>query len=49
LSVRQEALGLLLLENYWELWEQIVTNMKWGENSVPSNIIPAKTKYTNPG
>jgi hypothetical protein len=28
LSVRQEALGLLLLENYWEPWEQIVTDMK---------------------
>jgi hypothetical protein len=25
LSVRQEALGLLLLENYWEPWEQLVT------------------------
>jgi hypothetical protein len=31
LSVRQEALGLLLLEDYREPWEQLVTYMKWGE------------------
>jgi hypothetical protein len=49
LLVGQEALGLLLLENYQEPWEQLVTYMKWGENAIPSNIVPAKTKYTNPG
>jgi hypothetical protein len=49
LSVGQEALGLLLLENYWEPWKQLMEYMKQGESTVPSNIEPAKTKYTNPG
>jgi hypothetical protein len=49
LSVRQEALGLLLLENYREPWNQLVEYMKQGESAIPSNIKPAKAKYTNPG
>jgi hypothetical protein len=49
LSVRQEALGLLLLENYWEQWKQLIEYMKQGESTVPSNIVPAKAKYTNLG
>jgi hypothetical protein len=49
LSVGQEALGLLLLENYWEPWKQLVEYMKQGESTVPSNVKPAKAKYTNPG
>jgi hypothetical protein len=49
LSVRQEALGLLLLENYQEPWKQLVEYMKQGESTVPSNAEPAKAKYTNPG
>jgi hypothetical protein len=49
LSVGQEALGLLLLENYREPWKQLVEYMKQGESTVPSNIKPAKAKYTNPG
>jgi hypothetical protein len=49
LSVRQEALGLLLLENYQEPWKQLVEYMKQGESTVPSNVEPAKAKYTNPG
>jgi hypothetical protein len=38
LSVRQEALGLLLLENYREPWKQLVEYMKQGESTVPSNV-----------
>jgi hypothetical protein len=49
LSVRQIALGLLLLENYWEPWKQLVEYMKQGESTVPSNVELAKAKYTNPG
>jgi hypothetical protein len=49
LSVGQEALGLLLLENYWEPWKQLVECMKQGERAVPSNVKPAKAKYTKPG
>ncbi len=49
LSVGQEALGLLLLENYWEPWKQLVEYMKQGESELPSNVEPSKTKYTNPG
>jgi hypothetical protein len=49
LSVRQEALGLLLLENYQEPWKQLVEYMKQGKSTVPSNVEPAKAKYTNPG
>jgi hypothetical protein len=49
LSVGQEALGLLLLENYQEPWKQLVEYMKQGESTVPSNVEPAKAKYTNPG
>jgi hypothetical protein len=50
LSVGQEALGLLLLENYQEPWKQLMEYiMKQGESAVPSNIEPAKAKYTNPG
>jgi hypothetical protein len=47
LAVRQEALGLLLLENYREPWKQLMEYMKQGESAVPSNIKPAKAKYTN--
>jgi hypothetical protein len=49
LSVGQEALGLLLLENYREPWKQLMEYMKQGESTVPSNVEPAKAKYTNPG
>jgi hypothetical protein len=42
LSVRQEALGLLLLENYREPWKQLMEYMKQGESAVPSNIKPAR-------
>jgi hypothetical protein len=49
LSVRQEALGLLLLENYREPWKPLVEYMNQGESTVPSNVKPAKAKYTNPG
>jgi hypothetical protein len=49
LSVGQEALGLLLLENYREPWKQLVEYMKQGESTVPSNVEPAKANYTNPG
>jgi hypothetical protein len=48
LSVGQEALGLLLLENYWEPWKQLMEYMKQGESTIPSNVKPAKAKYTNP-
>jgi hypothetical protein len=37
-SVGQEALVLLLLENYQEPWEQPVTYMKWGGNAIPSTL-----------
>jgi hypothetical protein len=49
LSVGQEALGLLLLENYGEPWKQLVEYMKQGESAIPSNIEPAKVKYTKLG
>jgi hypothetical protein len=49
LSVGQEALGLLLLENYREPWKQLMEYMKQGESAIPSNVEPAKAKYTNPG
>ncbi len=49
LFVGQEALGLLLLENYWEPWKQLMEYMKQGESAIPSNVEPAKTKCTNPG
>jgi hypothetical protein len=49
LSVRQEALGLLLLENYQEPWKQLMEYMKQGESAIPSNVKPAKAKYTNLG
>jgi hypothetical protein len=49
LSVGQEALGLLLLENYREPWKQLVEYMKQGESAIPSNVKPAKANYTNPG
>jgi hypothetical protein len=49
LSVGQEALGLLLLENYREPWKQLMEHMKQGESTIPSNVEPAKTKYTNLG
>jgi hypothetical protein len=50
LSVGQEALGLLLLENYWEPWKQLMEYMKQGESAVPSNMVePSKAKYSNPG
>jgi hypothetical protein len=49
LSVGQEALGLLLLENYREPWNQLMEYMKQGKSTIPSNVEPAKAKYTNPG
>jgi hypothetical protein len=49
LSGGQEALGLLLLENYQEPWKQLVDYMKPGESAAPSNVKPAKAKYTNLG
>ena len=47
ISVGQEALGLLLLENYRATWEQHVNALKSG-TTVPSNDV-LRTKYTNPG
>ena len=47
LSVGQEALGLLLLENYRATWEQHVNALKRGETIPSDQVIP--TKYTNPG
>jgi hypothetical protein len=44
LSVGQEALGLLLLEIYWEPWKQLVEYMNH-----PKQHQPARAKYTNPG
>jgi hypothetical protein len=56
LSVGQEAPGLLLLEigmllfeNYREPWKQLVEYMKQGESAIPSNVEPAKAKYTKSG
>jgi hypothetical protein len=49
LSVIQEALGLLLSENDWEPWKQLMDYMKQGESNIPSNVEPAKTKYMTPG
>jgi hypothetical protein len=49
LSVGQEAVGLLLLENDREPCKQLMEYMKQGESTVPSNVEPAKAKYTNPG
>jgi hypothetical protein len=49
LSFGQEALGLLLLENYWEQWKQLMEYMKQDESLIPSNVEPAKAKYTNLG
>jgi hypothetical protein len=49
LLVRQEALGLLLLENYWEPWKQLMEYMEQGESAIPSNVEPAKAKYRNLG
>jgi hypothetical protein len=49
LSVRQEALGLLLLENYREPWKQLMEYMKQCESAIPSNVKPAKAKYRNLG
>jgi hypothetical protein len=45
--VGQEALGLLLLENYCGPWEQLVNALQRGE-TVPGNEV-VQTKYTNPG
>jgi hypothetical protein len=45
--VGQEALGLLLLENYQGPWEQLVNALQRGEN-VPGNEV-VQTKYTNQG
>jgi hypothetical protein len=44
LSVRQEALGLLLLENYREPWKPLVEYMNQGESTVPSNVKPSQGK-----
>jgi hypothetical protein len=45
--VGQEALWLLLLENYRGPWEQLVNALQRGE-TVPGNKV-VQTKYTNPG
>jgi hypothetical protein len=45
--VGQEVLGLLLSENYWRLWEQLVNALQRGE-TVPGNKV-VQTKYTSPG
>jgi hypothetical protein len=45
--VGQEVMGLLLLENYWGMWELLVNALQRGEN-VPGNKM-VQTKYTNPG
>lgn len=49
LSVGQEALGLFLLENYREPWEQLVEHMTQGENAIPKDVPLKKAKYSNPG
>ncbi len=49
LSVGQEALGILLFENYREPWKQLGEYMKQGESAISSNDEPAKAKYTNSG
>jgi hypothetical protein len=43
--VGQEALGLLLLENYWGQWEQLVNSLQRGE-TVPGNKV-VQTNYIN--
>jgi hypothetical protein len=48
ISVDQEALGLLLLENYKVPWEQLVNAMNDGQQTVPGNNA-LETKYTNSG
>jgi hypothetical protein len=40
---------MLLLENYWEPWKQLMEYMKQGESAVPINVKPVKVKYTNLG
>jgi hypothetical protein len=47
ISVGQEVLGLLLLENYQGTCKQLVNALQRGEN-VPGNKV-VQTKYTNPG
>jgi hypothetical protein len=47
LLVDKKALGLLLLENYWEPWKQLMEYME--QSAIPSNVEPAKIKYTNLG
>jgi hypothetical protein len=42
LSVRQVALGS-------GPWKQLMEYMKQGESTIPSNVKPAKAKYTNLG
>ena len=49
MSVGQEALGLFLLENYREPWEQLVEHMTQGENAIPKDVPLKKAKYSNPG
>ena len=48
ISVGQEALGLLLLENYRAPWDQLINALKDGQQTVP-NDEALRTKYTNPG
>jgi hypothetical protein len=43
----QEVLGLLLLENYWGPWEQLVNALQRGETDPGNEVV--QTKYTNPG
>jgi hypothetical protein len=46
ISVDQEVLGLLHLENHWGPWEQLVNALQRGE-TVPDNEV-VQTKYINP-
>jgi hypothetical protein len=46
---RTRSSWVVAFENYWEPWKQLMEYMKQGESTVPSNIKPAKAKYTNPG
>ncbi len=46
ISVGQEVLGLLLLENYRGTWEQLVNALQRCENLLGNEVVQAK--YTNP-
>jgi hypothetical protein len=49
LSVGQEALGLLLLENYWEPWKQLVEYMKQGGERCPKQCQTSQGKVHKSG